>query len=105
MDSTAVHSNDFVNSKYFVSTNDVIIVFSHRGTKTYSRGALEIPKERGDATTVLVTGFQSPISANTDIRIETCPQEICGTFTISLTSAIVRILQWISVYSTLTIIH
>jgi fructoselysine-6-P-deglycase FrlB-like protein len=30
-----------------------------------------------------------------DIRIETCAQENCGAFTISLTSALVRILQWI----------
>ena len=45
-----------------VSTNDVIIV-TYRGTKTYGRGDLEIAKERGDATTVLVTGFQIQISA------------------------------------------
>jgi glutamine---fructose-6-phosphate transaminase (isomerizing) len=88
-----------VNSRYFVSANDVVVIFSHRGTKTYSKRTLEIAKERYGATTVIITGFRSPISANTDIRIETCPQENCGAFTISLTSAIVRILQWISVYS------
>ena len=99
MDSTAVHSYDFVNSKYFVSPNDVVVIFSHRGTKTFSRRALEVAKEYYDATTVLITGIQSPISINTDIRIETCPQENCGAFTISFTSAIVRILQWIDMYS------
>jgi fructoselysine-6-P-deglycase FrlB-like protein len=30
-----------------------------------------------------------------DIRIETCAQENCGAFTISLTSALVRMIQWI----------
>jgi DNA-binding MurR/RpiR family transcriptional regulator len=90
---------DFVNSKYYVSTNDVVVVFSHRGIKTFSRRALEIAKEQYNATTVLITGLQSPISINTDTRIETCPQENCGAFTISLTSAIVRILQWIDIFS------
>jgi fructoselysine-6-P-deglycase FrlB-like protein len=101
MEATAIHSYDFVNSKYFVCANDVVVVFSHRGTKTYSRRALEIAKTHYGASTVLITGLQSPISINTDadIRIETCPQENCGAFTISLTSAIVRVLQWIDIFS------
>ena len=36
MDATAIQSNDFVNSRYFVSPNDIVVVFSHRGTKTFS---------------------------------------------------------------------
>jgi glucosamine--fructose-6-phosphate aminotransferase (isomerizing) len=99
IDAIAIQSFDFVNSNYFVSPNDVVVVFSHRGTKTFSLRALEVVKEHFGATTVLVTGMGSPISINTDIRIETCPQENCGAFTISLTSAIVRILQWIDMYS------
>lgn len=100
-DAITIHSYDFVNSKYFVSTNDVVVVFSHRGTKTFSRRALEIAKEQYNATTVLITGLQSPISINTnaDIRIETCTQENCGAFTISITSALIRILQWIDIFS------
>ena len=47
------------------------------------------------ATTILITGFGSPDNTAADIRIETCPQENCGAFTISLTSAIARIIQWI----------
>jgi glucosamine 6-phosphate synthetase-like amidotransferase/phosphosugar isomerase protein len=97
----AVQSYDFVNSRYFVSSaDDIVVIFSHRGTKAYSRRALEIAKEHYDAAaTVLITGLQSPISPYADIRVETCPQENCGAFTISLTSAIVRILQWIDMYS------
>ena len=99
MDAIAVQSYDFVNSRYIVSPDDIVVIFSHRGTKTFSLRALEVVKEHFGATTVLVTGIGSPISTNADIRIETCPQENCGAFTISLTSAIVRILQWIDMYS------
>ncbi|MPZ06905.1 MAG: SIS domain-containing protein [Nitrososphaeraceae archaeon] len=99
MNAIAVQSYDFVNSRYIVSPDDIVVIFSHRGTKTFSIRALEVVKEHFGATTVLVTGMESPISINTDIRIETCPQENCGAFTISLTSAIVRILQWIDMYS------
>lgn len=99
MDAIAVQSYDFVNSRYIVSPDDIVVIFSHRGTKTFSLRALEVVKEHFGAMTVLVTGMGSPISINTDIRIETCPQENCGAFTISLTSAIVRILQWIDMYS------
>lgn len=43
--------------------------------------------------------FQDVLNIDADIRIETCPQENCGAFTISLTSALVRILQWIDIFS------
>jgi glucosamine--fructose-6-phosphate aminotransferase (isomerizing) len=90
----SVQSFDFVKSKYVVSDNDMIVVFSHRGTKMFSMQALEIAKHYG-ATTILVTGIGSPPNNNADFRIETCAQENCGAFTISLTSAITRIIQWI----------
>lgn len=99
MDAIAIQSYDFVNSSYFISPNDIVVVFSHRGTKTFSVRALEMTKRRYNAYTVLITGLQSPISINTDFRMETCPQENCGAFTISLTSAIVRVLQWIDIFS------
>jgi len=91
LDAIAVQSYDFVNSRYIVSPDDIVVIFSHRGTKTFRIRALEVVKEHFGATTVLVTGMESPISINTDIRIETCPQENCA--------AIVRILQWIDMYS------
>jgi fructoselysine-6-P-deglycase FrlB-like protein len=91
----SVQSFDFVRSKYIVSRNDIVVVFSHRGTKTFSMQALEIAKKHYGATTVLVTGIGSPPNHNADFRIETCAQENCGAFTISLTSAITRIIQWI----------
>lgn len=76
MDAIAIQSYDFVNSSYFVSPNDIVVVFSHRGTKTFSVKALEMAKRYYNAYTVLITGLQSPTSTDTaDIRIETCPQE------------------------------
>jgi len=84
-----------------ISANDIFVVFSHRGTKTFSIQSLDLAKKSG-ATTVLVTGLGSPdnltpttTAATPDIRIETCDQENCGAFTISLTSALVRMIQWI----------
>jgi fructoselysine-6-P-deglycase FrlB-like protein len=102
-DCLSLQSYDFVRSKYLISPNDIFVVFSHRGTKTFSIQSLDVAK-KFRATTVLVTGLGSPenlTSATTsttttpDIRIETCAQENCGAFTISLTSALVRMIQWI----------
>ena len=97
---SSVQSFDFVRSKYTVSNSDIVVVFSHRGTKVFSMKALEIARKSG-ATTVLITGIGSPLKINdiVDFRIETCPQESCGAFTISLTSAITRIIQWIGMYN------
>ena len=72
----SIHSYDFVNS-YFISPNDIFVVFSHRGTKTFSLQALEIAKKLG-TTTILVTGIGSPDNPTADIRMETCAQENCG---------------------------
>lgn len=55
----SIQSFDFVRSKHPVSKNDIVVVFSHRGTKTFSIKALEIAKENG-ATTVLITDWKSP---------------------------------------------
>ncbi|PWU82630.1 MAG: hypothetical protein DLM72_00710 [Candidatus Nitrosopolaris wilkensis] len=84
-------SYDFIRSKYLICPSDILVVFSHRGTKTFSIQSLDLAKKSG-ATTVLVTGLGSPenLTSTTtstttpDIRIETCAQENCGAFTISL---------------------
>ncbi|MDQ6667742.1 MAG: SIS domain-containing protein [Thermoproteota archaeon] len=100
-DCISLLSYDFARSKYLISTNDIFVIFSHRGTKTFSIQSLDLAKKSG-ATTVLVTGRGSPdnltpttTATTPDIRIETCAQENCGAFTISLTSALVRMIQWI----------
>ena len=98
-DCISIQSYDFVRSKYLISPNDIFVVFSHRGTKTFSIQSLDLAKKSG-ARTVLVTGMGSPdnltpttaatTTATPDIRIETCAQENCVAFTISLTSALAR---------------
>ncbi|PWU82596.1 MAG: hypothetical protein DLM72_00970 [Candidatus Nitrosopolaris wilkensis] len=101
-DCISIQSYDFVRSRYLISVNDIFVVFSHRGTKTFSIQSLDLAKKSG-ATTVLITGLGSSDNLTTtaattttpDIRIETCAQENCGAFTISLTSALVRMIQWI----------
>ena len=95
----SVESFDFVKSQYILSNNDIVVVFSHRGSKTYSTQALETAKNYG-ARTILITGIASPTNYNADLRIETCSQENSEAFTISVTSAIVRIIQWIGLYNT-----
>lgn len=89
----SVQSFDFVKSKYVVSDNEIVVVFSHRGTKTFSMQALEIAKKNYHATTILITGIGSPPNLNADFRLG--DQENCGAFTISLSCAITRIIQWI----------
>jgi fructoselysine-6-P-deglycase FrlB-like protein len=97
-DCISLQSYDFVRSKYLISPNDIFVVFSHRGTKTFSLQSLDLAR-KFRATSVLVTGLGSPETPSStttpDIRIETCSQENCGAFTISLTSALVRMIQWI----------
>ena len=102
-DCISLQSYDFVRSKYLISPNDIFVVFSHRGTKTFSIQSLDVAR-KSRATTVLVTGLGSPenlisttstTTTTPDIRIETCAQENCGAFTVSLTSVLVRMIQWI----------
>jgi fructoselysine-6-P-deglycase FrlB-like protein len=97
-DPISIQSFDFVRiPNLHLRPEDLVIVFSHRGTKIFSMQALDIAKKRYGTTTVLITGIGSLISKpdTVDFRIETCAQETCGAFTISLTSAIVRIIQLI----------
>ena len=94
----SIESYDFVKSKHSLSNNDLVIVFSHRGSKSFSVTALETAKKYG-AKTILITGIASPPNHNADFRIETCAQENSEAFTISVTSAIVRIVQWIGLYN------
>ena len=96
-ESLSVQSFDFVKSYHTISSNDMVVVFSHRASKTFSIQALEAAKDYG-ARTVLITGIGSPTNPKADFRLETCLQEDSEAFTISVTSAITRIIQWIGLY-------
>ena len=97
IESLSVQSFDFVKSYHAISNNDMVVVFSHRASKTFSMLALEAAKNYG-ARTVLVTGIGSTTNPKADFRLETCLQENSEAFTISVTSAITRIIQWIGLY-------
>jgi fructoselysine-6-P-deglycase FrlB-like protein len=97
IEALSVQSFDFVKSYHAISNNDIVVVISHRASKTFSMQALEAAKNYG-ARTVLITGVGSPPNARADFRVETCLQENSEAFTISVTSAIVRIIQWIGLY-------
>jgi len=62
-----------------VSSDDnvVVVVFSHRGTKTFSVRALEF------ASSHYRNWVAPSIAAAPDFRIETCTQENCAAFAIS----------------------
>ncbi len=93
----SVQSFDFVRSYRAISNKDMVVVFSHRAGKTFSIQALEAAKNHG-ARTVLITGIGSPSNPKADFRLETCLQENSEAFTISVTSAITRVIQWIGLY-------
>ena len=55
----SVQSFDFVKSKYVISDNDIVVVFSHRGTKTFSMQALEIAKKIIKLQQFLLQGLEA----------------------------------------------
>ncbi len=68
--------------------DDVVIVLSHRGTKTYSARALELARESG-ATTALLTGIGSDARRDlASVVVETSQPDPSSAFTISHTSAL-----------------
>ncbi|HET7285257.1 MAG TPA: hypothetical protein VFI70_11280 [Nitrososphaeraceae archaeon] len=71
MDITSVQSYDFVRTKYVISSNDIVLVFSHRGTESFSIRALEFAKICG-ATTILITriGSQNDNYRSIDFQIQ-----------------------------------
>jgi len=97
MDAIAIHSYDFANSKYFLDSRDLVVVFSHRGTKGFSVDSIKKAKMYG-CKVVFITGIGGA-QHDVDFRLETCVQETIGAFTVSLTTALVRVIQMISVYN------
>lgn len=72
---------------------DVVIVLSHRGTKTYSLQAAELALEAG-ARLVLVTGRGSPAPRGA-LVVETCSAEETGAYTKSVTTTLACLCRWI----------
>lgn len=90
----AVNSFDFVKTPQPISEGDVVVVFSHRGTKSYSVESANLASAAG-CITVGVTSKGSPWEKNLSHKIETCESEDTGGFTKSLTCALAMIAKWI----------
>jgi fructoselysine-6-P-deglycase FrlB-like protein len=57
---SSVQSFDFVRSKYTVSNSDIVVVFSHRGTKVFSMKALEM-LEKVELPQFLLQVLEAPL--------------------------------------------
>jgi len=96
LDAVSIQSYDFVRSKYCLkSSSDFVVIFSHRGWKSFSVDSIKVTKQHG-CKVLLITGIGGA-KQDTDFRLETCTQEAIGAFTISLTTALVRVIQMIGV--------
>jgi glutamine---fructose-6-phosphate transaminase (isomerizing) len=83
-----VHSFDFALYGPSLTSNDCVIIISHKGTKAYSVRALEKADAAG-ASTVLITGIGlEGKPENADHFIQTVPLEQSSTYTISYTGAL-----------------
>ncbi len=74
---------DFANYGPTPRREDVVVVISHRGAKTYGNRVLEIAKAAGSRM-IGVTGFDSPMSIP-EVIFHTAPQEKSSTHTMSYT--------------------
>ena len=84
----AWNSYEFCDRPPPLGGDDVVIVLSHRGTKTYSARALELAHESG-ATTALLTGIGSDARRDlANVVVETSQPDPSSAFTISHTSAL-----------------
>jgi glutamine---fructose-6-phosphate transaminase (isomerizing) len=85
---SAFTSIDFALYGEELTDKDLVIVFSHRGTKRYSLQSLE-KAERANSKTILITGKQTDIDPHlADVIIQTVDQEKSSAHTISYTSAL-----------------
>ncbi|MQF69178.1 SIS domain-containing protein [SAR202 cluster bacterium AD-804-J14_MRT_500m] len=96
INSRAWNSFEFVTAPPPLDSSDVVIVLSHRGTKSYSIEALKLARLHG-CSVILVTGIGSKARTDlADIVIRTCPEEISSAFTVSHSAAL-TVLMMISV--------
>jgi glucosamine--fructose-6-phosphate aminotransferase (isomerizing) len=91
----AVHSFDFARLPQPAKKGDVVVLLSHRGTKSYTVESAAVARKAG-AVTVGITGVGSPWKDNLDQRIEACELEDTGAFTKSMTCTLAWIARWIN---------
>ena len=87
-DARAWNSYEFCDRPPSLSGDDLVIVLSHRGTKTYSARALEYARASG-AATALLTGVGSDARRElAKVVVETSEPDPSSAFTISHTAAL-----------------
>ena len=74
---------DLANYGPRIRPDDVVVLISHRGAKTYGNRVLELARAAG-AKSIGVTGLDSPMSIP-DVILHTAPQETSSTHTMSYT--------------------
>ena len=86
-DAHAWNSFEFDAYPPAITSDDVVVVMSHRGTKLYSLRALESAKAAG-TTTAVVTGIGSAARIDlADVVVRTSTADLSSAFTISHTGA------------------
>ncbi|MBI3552478.1 MAG: SIS domain-containing protein [Elusimicrobia bacterium] len=90
----AAHSFDFARIPQPAGKGDVVVLLSHRGTKSYTVESANAAHKAG-ATTVGITSVGSPWKDSLDHKIEACEAEDTGAFTKSMTSTLAWIARWI----------
>ena len=84
----ATHSFEFCAYPPDLSSDDAVIVISHRGTKTYSCLALEMAKSHGAYTVAITSTDPGPRITVADAQLNTVRQERSAAFTVSYTAAL-----------------
>ncbi len=77
-----------------LSSQDQVIVVSHRGTKVFPRAALTRARQHG-ATTVAITSIDAP-EQDAEYVIRTCLGESSSTHTVSYTTALAALAQLVA---------
>lgn len=83
LDAEARTAFDLANYGPRIGPNDVVVLISHRGAKTYGNRVLDLVEAAG-AKSIGVTGLDSPMSVP-EVIFHTSPQEKSSTHTMSYT--------------------
>ncbi|MBI1817219.1 MAG: SIS domain-containing protein [Deltaproteobacteria bacterium] len=94
----AVPAHDFVTYPIALTSDDAVVVISHRGTKHYTGKALELARA-AKVVTGLVTG-QGPHEAPAGVVVlRTCHQDRSSAHTVSYTSALAVLMLLLADYA------
>ena len=87
-DARAWNAHEFCTTPPPLTTNDLVVIMSHRGTKRYSAQALAVARQAG-AVTAAITGLGSALGKEeADFVVRTAPQERSAAFTVSHATAL-----------------